>query len=187
MSGSTQPYGPVDPLDPTRPPSVTPGITPGITPAGSSPGDPADPTPPRPRLDSSRYWRGVVATVLISALLGFAAAVILGEVFDLDIPAPTLLGADTAPVTWALVAGLYALAAGVALYLLALGAPRPRMFFGWLVALVTLIFAVLPFTASEFTVTAVLTAIAWLVLGIAVYSMTASVLSRTLVTGARPR
>ncbi|WP_418276362.1 hypothetical protein ACNHYB_00095 [Isoptericola jiangsuensis] len=177
MSGSMQPYDPVDPGDPTQPPSITPGAAPGATPVGSSPQDPAAPS--RPRLDAGRYWRGVAVTALVSALLGFAAAVILGEVFDLDI------GADSAPVTWTLTAGFFALLAGVVLYLLVLGAPRPRMFFGWLVTIATLILAVLPFTASEITVESVLTALAWVVLGIAVYSMTAGVLSRTLVPGRR--
>jgi hypothetical protein len=69
----------------------------------------------------------------------------------------------------------------VVLQLLVLAAPRARMFFGWLVALTTVILVALPFTGGADPLDATMTGLVWIVLGIAVFSMLSGVLGRTLV------
>ncbi|GAA4735291.1 hypothetical protein GCM10023216_30230 [Isoptericola chiayiensis] len=175
-------YGQDDPTQPFQryPESQEPA--PGVVPGGQPAWEPKPPAEPeRARLDVGRYWAGAGATVLVCALLGFAAAVIFDEVFDIGLyPPPDAFGAGE-EASWAAAGALYALVAAVVLQLLVLIAPKARMFFGWLVALTTVILAVLPFTGDPDPLAGSMTALTWLILGIAVYSMLSGVLSRTLV------
>jgi hypothetical protein len=190
MSDPQRPYGPYDPAH--QPGAVPPHEyehRPGTVPTGE-PADAWDAPVPAPgeslRLDAPRYWAGAAATVLVCALIGFAASVIIEEVFDSELLAPPDLFDAGTSASWAGAGALFALIAAIVLQLLVLAAPRPSMFFGWLVALTALILAVLPFTGSPDIVSATLTAIVWLVLGLAVWSMLTGVLSRTLVRPVPP-
>lgn len=187
MSDPQRPYGPDDPTQwqPRTPGSPEP--PPGVVPGSKQSWEQTPTEPPRPRLDAARYWAGAAATVLVCALLGFAAAVIFDEVFDVGLyPPPDALGAGD-DASWAAAAALFALLAAVVLHLLVLVAPKARMFFGWIVALTTVILAVLPFTGSPDLLAGAMTALVWVVIGIAVYSMLSGVLSRTLTRRPPPR
>ncbi|MFV2143464.1 MULTISPECIES: hypothetical protein [Isoptericola] len=155
-----------------------PGVVP---PAGQPAWAPAEPLPPqRPQLDVGRYWAGAAATVLVCTLLGLAASVIFDEVFDIGLYAPPdAIGAGN-DASWAGAGAVFALLAAVVLHLLVVIAPRPRMFFGWLVGLTTVILAVLPFTGNPDPLPGAMTGLVWVILGLAVSSMLGSVLSRTL-------
>ena len=182
MSDPQRPYGAEDPVQPVGPvpsggaeqPGAVRPSQPGVVPPGQPSWAPAEPLPPqRPELDVGRYWAGAAATVLVCTLLGFAAAVIFDEVFDIGLyPAE--------PASWAAAGALFALLAAAVLHLLVAIAPRPRMFFGWLVGLTTVILAVLPFTGSPEPLPATATALVWIALGLAVSSMLGSVLGRTV-------
>ncbi|WP_277211868.1 hypothetical protein [Isoptericola croceus] len=184
----SDPQGPHDPTQrhqPVPPEQVQP---PGFLP---TPGPAREAVPPevpgRPRLDVGRYWAGAGATVLVCALLGFTASVIFSEVFDIGLIAPPDMVAAGDDASWAGAGALFALLAAAVLHLLVVVAPRPRMFFGWLVGLTAVILAVLPFTGNPDPLPAVMTAIVWLILGVAVSSMLGSVLGRTLSVPVTPR
>jgi hypothetical protein len=196
MSDPQRPYGQHDPQhdprhdprydpvhDPRAVPAYEPEQRPGTVPTGE-PADTWDAPVPAPgenlRLAAGRFWAGAAATVLVCALIGLAAAVIIEQVFGLELLSPGLLG-DSTNASWTAAGALFALLAAVVLQVLVLAAPRPSMFFGWLVALTTVILAVLPFTGSPDPLAGIVTAVVWLVLGLAVWSMLSSVLTRTLV------
>ncbi|PRZ05234.1 hypothetical protein BCE75_108216 [Isoptericola sp. CG 20/1183] len=181
MSDPQRPYGAEDP---TRSMGRVPSDEqpPGVVPVPGRPSwSPAQPLPPqRPQLDVGRYWAGAAATVLVCALLGLAASVIFDEVFDIGLYAPPdVLGAGD-DASWAGAGAVFALLGAAVLHLLVVIAPRPRMFFGWLVGLTTVILAVLPFTGNPDPLAGAMTALVWVILGLAVSSMLGSVLGRTL-------
>ncbi|AEG44897.1 hypothetical protein [Isoptericola variabilis] len=208
MSDTRRPYGQPDPehdrgavppQDPAYPPAVPPPAydtrpivvpspayeqRPGTVPTGE-PADAWDAPVPAPgenlRLNAGRFWAGAAATVLVCALIGFAASVIIEQVFDLELLSPPDLFDAGTSASWAGAGALFALLAAVVLQLLVVATPRPSMFFGWLVGLTAVILAVLPFTGDPDVLPAVLTALVWIVLGLAVWSMLTGVLSRTIV------
>ncbi|MFE5336155.1 DUF6069 family protein [Isoptericola sp. NPDC056573] len=137
-------------------------------------------------LDRGRFWSGAAVTVVVCAVLGLAASVVFDSAFDVGLLGPSRLVPDAPGLAWALTGALFALLAAMVLQLLVRVVPRPRMFFGWLVALVTVILAALAFTGSGDGASAVVTALVWIVVGIAVSAMLNGVLGRTLVRPARP-
>ncbi len=184
----SDPQRPYDPYDPAYQPGAVPPHDyehrPGTVPTGE-PADTWDAPVPAPgesmRLDAGRFWAGAAATVLVCTLIGFAASVIIEQVFDLELLSPPDLFDAGTSASWAGAGALFALLAAIVLQLLVLAAPRPSMFFGWLVALTAVILAVLPFTGSPDGPSAVVTGVVWLALGLAVWSMLTGVLSRTIV------
>ncbi|WP_407317164.1 hypothetical protein UQW22_11735 [Isoptericola halotolerans] len=181
MSDPQRPYGAQDPTqrqEPVHPGEQPPSVFPPPGQAGRVPAEPAG--PPRPRLDAGRYWAGAAATVLVCALIGFAASVIFDEVFDIGLYAPPDAIGMGDDASWAGAGAIFALLAAVVLHLLVVVAPRPDMFFRWLVGLTAVILAVLPFTGNPDPLAGAMTALVWIILGIAVASMLGSVLGRTL-------
>lgn len=137
---------------------------------------------PRLGLEVGRYWAGALATVLVAALIGLAADFILEEVLNLEIqPTADLFGTGSDMAAWALAGAVFALLAAIVLYLFVLSTPRPRSFFGWVVALATVILAAVPFADLGEIVPAVLSAVVWIIIGSAVYSLLTGTLSRTVV------
>ncbi|MCK9796017.1 hypothetical protein M1843_19930 [Isoptericola sp. 4D.3] len=172
--------GPADP-----PPAITPGTVPTSEPAEAWDA-PAPASRDLLRLDRPRYWSGAAVTVLVCAVLGLAASVVFDSAFDVGLLGPSRLVPGAPGLAWALTGALFALLAAIVLQLLVVVVPRPRMFFGWLVALVTVILAALAFTGAGDGASAVVTALVWIVLGVAVSAMLNGVLGRTLVRPARP-
>ena len=137
---------------------------------------------PRLGLEVGRFWAGALATVVVCALIGLVAAFLLGEVFELDLQSPPdLFGSGSDMVAWTVMGGLFALIASVVLHLLVMSTPRPRTFFGWVVALATVILAAAPFAGDFEAVPAALAALVWIIIGIATWSLLTGVLGRTLV------
>ncbi|MFI6424146.1 DUF6069 family protein [Promicromonospora sp. NPDC050880] len=137
---------------------------------------------PRLGLEVGRYWAGALATVLVAALIGLAADFILEEVLGLEVHAQAdLFGTGSDLMAWVVAGALFALLAAVVLYLFVLSTPRPRSFFGWVVALATVILAAVPFADRADIVPAVLAAVVWIIIGSAVYSLLTGTLSRTVV------
>ena len=77
-------------------------------------------------------------------------------------------------------AALAALVAAGLLFLLELGAPAPRVFFGWIVGLATLAAVVYPFSTSAPLQQKAATAIVNLILGIAIASLLSAVSARAI-------
>ncbi|MCA5894796.1 hypothetical protein LEP48_15760 [Isoptericola sp. NEAU-Y5] len=183
-----------EPYDPSpRPRSFPPGGPTPVptTPPGTVPTDepveacdlPASASDERLGLDVRRYWAGAVVTVVVCGLIGLAASVIFDQAFDVGLL--DVVGGSSS-LAWAMTGALFGLLAAVVLQVLVMVAPRPRMFFGWLVAVVTVILAVTPFTGNPDAVPAVVTALVWIVLGLATSSMLSGVLGRTLVRPTAP-
>jgi hypothetical protein len=137
---------------------------------------------PRLGLEVGRFWAGALATMVVAALIGLAADFILEEVLNLEVQAQADLFATGSDVmAWVVAGALFALVAAIVLYLLVMSTPRPRSFFGWVVALATVILAMVPFAGQFEIVPAILAAIVWVVIGCAVWSLLTGTLSRTVV------
>jgi hypothetical protein len=168
------------------PPAQTPG-TPtrpvGQTPDGAAVQPVTSGTEnPRLGLEVGRFWAGALATTLVAALIGLAADFILEEVLNLEIQAQAdVFGTGSDLMAWVLAGALFALASAAVLYLLVMSTPRPRSFFGWVVALATVILAAVPFAGQFELIPAILAAIVWIIIGSAVYSLLTGTLSRTVV------
>lgn len=137
---------------------------------------------PRLGLEVGRFWAGALATVLVAALIGLAADFILEDVLGLEVHEQAdMLGTGSDLMAWVVSGALFALLAAVVLYLFVLSTPRPRSFFGWVVALATVILAAVPFADRADIVPAILAAVVWIIIGSAVYSLLTGTLSRTVV------
>ena len=179
-------YGEQPPPAVYPPPAQNPGTP--TRPVGQPPADarvqPVTSGTENPRLglEVGRYWAGALATVFVAALVGFAADFILEEVLNLEIQAQAdLLGTGSDLMAWVVSGALFALVASGVLYLFVLSTPRPRSFFGWVVALATVILAAVPFAGRPDVVPAVLAAVVWVIIGSAVWSLLTGTLSRTVV------
>ncbi|MFC4632228.1 DUF6069 family protein [Promicromonospora alba] len=137
---------------------------------------------PRLGLEVGRFWAGALATMAVAALIGLAADFILEEVLNLEVRAQAdLFATGSDMMAWVVAGALFALVAAIVLYLLVMSTPRPRSFFGWVVALATVILAMVPFAGEFEIVPAILAAIVWIVIGCAVWSLLTGTLSRTVV------
>jgi len=169
------------------PPEGVPPDTPVPASDAIRPEDPAAPAiaateDPRLGLEVGRFWAGALATVVVCALIGLVAAFLLTDVFDLELqPPPDFFGSGSNLVIWTVVGALFALIASIVLHLLVMSTPRPRTFFGWVVALGTVILAAAPFAGDFEVVPATLSALVWIIIGVATWSLLTGVLGRTLV------
>jgi Family of unknown function (DUF6069) len=121
-------------------------------------------------LDPGRLWAGGAATALIAALVAVAGMVIARGLFRVAVLAPESDGiwgnANTA--TYALLAAAAALLATGLIHLLSITTPAPSQFFGWTMALLTLIAVVLPLTIGADLGSRIATAIINLAIGVEV-------------------
>ncbi len=145
----------------------------------------------QPRLDAKRLWAGGAATALVAALVALVALLVETVALDIKPVAPNWLlgdGADwTLATRFAVTAGVSALAATALLHLLVVTTPRPRAFFGWIVALVTIAAAVTPFAVSADTSRQFATAVTIVAVGIVVGTLLSAVLtSATTITYTTP-
>lgn len=176
-----------------QPPAVPPGggypgggypggqIPPGgqVPPSGPPPSNPND---TRLTVAAGRFWAGAAATALVAALIGVVAVIIFERIFDIAlITPPDFFSTDSDQSTYAFAAALIALLAAGVLHLLIVSTPRPRNFFGWIMALVTVVIAVLPFAWSSDVATAAFSGLVNLIIGIAIWSLLAGVASWTIV------
>lgn len=130
----------------------------------------------RSDIDAGRLWAGGLAVAAVAALVAIAGVVIARGVFDVPVLAPQGNGtwgdADTG--LYAVAGAVGALAATGLMHLLILFTPRPRLFFGWIMALATLVAVLAPF-GLDIGAVALATALLNLALGIAIGSLTVGV------------
>jgi hypothetical protein len=136
----------------------------------------------RVRPDAAQFWAGAAATAVVAALIALVGILVSRWALGIPILAPTGDGAwgNAHTGEYALLAALAALVAAGLLYLLELGAPAPRVFFGWIVGLATLAAVVYPFSTSAPTNQKIATAIVNLILGIAIASLLSAVSARAI-------
>jgi Family of unknown function (DUF6069) len=148
----------------------------------SYPGSPNGAGAIRVRPDAAQFWAGAAATAVVAALIALVGILVSRWALGIPILAPTGDGAwgNAHTGEYALLAALTALIAAGLLYLLELGAPAPRVFFGWIVGLATLAAVVYPFSTSAPLDQKVATAIVNLILGIAIASLLSAVSARAI-------
>jgi hypothetical protein len=124
-------------------------------------------TQSRAVLEAGRLWTGGVATAIVAALVAILGVLLVRGVLDVPLLAPDEAGTlgDSSTIMLALLAALAALAATGLMHVLLLTTPRPWQFFNAIVALVTLIAAVLPFLSSAARTSKVATAIIVIIIG----------------------
>ncbi|WP_409496815.1 DUF6069 family protein [Amycolatopsis sp. cmx-11-12] len=132
--------------------------------------------------DYRRLWAGGAATAAVAALVAVVGLLIARGLFDVAVLAPKGGGiwGNANTLTYALIAAAAALGATGLAHVLCVTTATPGQFFGWIMALVTLIAIVLPLTLSVRLDAKVTTALINLVIGLAI-----TVLVSSTVTSAR--
>jgi hypothetical protein len=131
-----------------------------------------------------------VAAAVVAALVAVVGYLIGEVILDIDlIPTAELIGgsgdADSVLAQYIVVGVVAALAATALLHVLLLTTPRPFTFFGWIMTLITVAAAVLPFATDRDVDSKVLTAAVLVVLGAAIASLVSGVGVRS-VSRSRP-
>lgn len=157
------------PPDQPEPAAVPPAFAPTAAP------------PPRARtvLRAGPFWGGAVATALVAALVGIVGVLVLQSILDLELVVHDPLGTGNDYAAYAVGGAAAALVAALLLHLLVATTPRPRAFFGWIVALASVVMALLPLTWTDDRASAFATGALNLLIGIAIWSLLAGVLART--------
>jgi hypothetical protein len=140
---------------------------------------PAYPPPQRfrPKVDARMLWSGGVATAVVAGLIALVGVLICRWLFNIPILAPRRDGAygDAHTTTLVLISAGAALVATILAHLLLLSTPRPMVFFGWIVGLVTVVLVVFPFRTGAVLSHEIATAVLYLIIGIAIGSLIAGV------------
>jgi hypothetical protein len=136
----------------------------------------------RPVVDVRTLWAGGVATAIVAALVALVGVVVCRWLFNIPLLSPESQGtygdAHTTDVV-ILAAAAALLATGLA-HLLLTAAPRPMTFFTWIVALVTLLMVLFPFSTSAPISQKIATGAVDLVIGFAIGSLLNGVGSRAV-------
>ena len=159
---------PVQPVQPVQPVPVAPVVA--ATPSG-------------PTVDAGRFWAGVVATALVTALIGLVGVLIVDQILDIELVVRDLVGTGSTGAAFVIGGVLASIAAGGLLQLLVMSTPKPRAFFGWIMFLATLTAALLPLTWTDVLESAIASGLVNALIGIAIWSLLLGVLSRTLRPG----
>ena len=147
-----------------------------------------DPEPTR-RVDARPLWSGGVATAVVAALIALVGILVCRWLFNVPILSPRREGAwgNASTIGYVLAAAGCALAATALMYLLLLSTPYPRVFFGWIIGLATVVAVVFPFSTTAPTSQKIATGLLNLVLGVAIGSLVngtaARVIRRRAITG----
>ncbi|GEK22793.1 hypothetical protein [Cellulomonas xylanilytica] len=140
-------------------------------------------TPTGPSVDAGRFWAGVAATALVTALIGLVGVLIVDQILDIELVVKDLLGTGSTGAAFVVGGVLASVLAGGLLHVLVLSTPKPRAFFGWIMFLATLTAALLPLTWTDVLESAIASGLVNAVIGIAIWSLLLGVLSRTLRPG----
>lgn len=176
---------PPAPADPTmvfpasQPPPVQP-VPVAAAPASAAPAARST----GPSVDGGRYWAGVAATALVTALIGLVGVLIVDQILDIDLVVKDIFGVESTGAAYVVGGVLSAILAGAVLQLLVISTPKPRAFFGWILFLATLTAALLPLTWTDVLESAIASGLINALIGIAIWSLLTGVLSRTLRPGA---
>jgi hypothetical protein len=118
--------------------------------------------PDAPRIDAGRLWAGGLATAVVAALVAEVGILVARGLLHLAILAPQGEGlwGNANTTSYAVGAGVIALAATAVLHFLLGTTPRATVFFGWIMTLLLVVAVVIPFdvigTRTELIATAVL-------------------------------
>jgi hypothetical protein len=141
--------------------------------------------PSRPAVDARALWAGGVAAALVAALVAVLGVTIARGVAKVPVLAPASAGpmGDSSTGNLAIVAACAALLATALAHLLLAFTPRPLVFFGWIVVLVTAFAVLVPLDAPVPFNQQVATATINICLGIAIGSLVGGVAARSVRRG----
>ena len=137
-------------------------------------------------IDAPRLWGGGLATAVVAALVAAVGVLVCRDLLHVKLVEPPLLKiTNSFAGNYAITAFVAALVATGLAHLLSVVTPRPRIFFGWIVALVTVVTMVLPFTLAGNLEGKICAALINMVIGLCIASLLSAVLSRTVVDAER--
>jgi hypothetical protein len=140
-----------------------------------------DPGPGSARqVDARPLWSGGVATAVVAALIALVGILVSRWLFNISFLSPRREGAwgDASTAGYVFAAVGCALVATALMHLLLLSTPYPRVFFGWIIGLATVVAVVFPFSTTAPVSQKIATGFVNLVLGIAIGSLVAEVSRR---------
>jgi len=140
-----------------------------------------DPEPESPRrVDARPLVSGGIATAVVAALIALVGILVCRWLFNVPILAPQRAGAwgNASTVGYVFAAAACALVATALMWLLLISTPYPRVFFGWIIGLATLVAVVYPFSTTAPLSQKLATAVVNLILGVVIGSLIAEVSRR---------
>ncbi|HYK70699.1 MAG TPA: DUF6069 family protein [Streptosporangiaceae bacterium] len=149
---------------------------------GYGPRPPERPPPDRPSVDAGRLWAGGIATAIVACLIGLVGVLVARWILGIPLLAPSRDGAYGDVHTTGLLLGIAgaSLVATLLMHLLLLSTPRPLAFFGWIIGLATVLAVVIPFSTSAPLDQKAATAVVFVVLGIAIWTLLSGVGARSV-------
>ncbi|MDT4930426.1 MAG: hypothetical protein QOF92_3293 [Pseudonocardiales bacterium] len=122
----------------------------------------------RHSVDTAALWSGGVVSAIVAALVALAGLIVIRGILHINVLAPAHAGTiGNVSTVWLVMASFaFGLAATAVLHGLLLTTPQPITYFGWIVGLVTVIVALLPFTTPARLETKTATALLYLVIGL---------------------
>ena len=134
----------------------------------------------RRRVDGRTLWSGGVATAVVAGLIALVGILVCRWLFKIPILSPQRDGAwgDASTAGYVFASAAVALAATGMMHLLLLSTPYPRVFFGWIIGLATVVAVVYPFSTTAPLSQKFATAVVNLVLGVAIGSLVGEVSRR---------
>ena len=135
------------------------------------------------RVDPRKLWSGGAASAAVAGLVALVGVLVTRWLFSLPVLAPSQDGAYGAVSTAALV--LLAAATGL-VHLLMVNTPRPFLFFGWIVTLVTTLVVVYPFSTTAPLDAKIATAAVELAIGAMIGILVGGAATRSIVGGDGP-
>src|SRR6201985_3562318 len=132
------------------------------------------------RVDARPLGSGGVATAVVAALIALVGILVCRWLFGVPILSPRREGAwgNASTVGYVFAAAACALVATALMYLLLISTPYPRVFFGWIIGLATVVAVVFPFSPPAPLSQKIATGLVNLVLGIAIGTLVAEVSRR---------
>jgi Family of unknown function (DUF6069) len=132
------------------------------------------------RVDGRQLWAGGVATAVVAGLIALVGILVCRWLFKIPILSPSRDGAwgDASTAGYVFASAAIALAATGMMHLLLLSTPYPRVFFGWIIGLATVVAVVYPFSTTAPLSQKFATAVVNLVLGVAIGSLVGEVSRR---------
>jgi hypothetical protein len=138
-------------------------------------------TSSRRKLRAGPFWAGVVATAVVSGLIGLLGVLVAKNLLDLNVLTPTWVPGDSDKTRFAVLGAGAAIVAGALLELLFIATPTPVQFFLWIVGLLTAAAAVWPFSGKGTTGAQVATAVIMILIGVSLMALLPGVATRTSV------
>jgi uncharacterized protein DUF6069 len=138
-------------------------------------------------VDVRRLWSGAVASAVVVGLLALVGVLVSRWLFHLPVLAPRSDGTygDVHTTGFVLGAAAATLAATGLVHLLMLSTPRPLLYFGWTVVLVTTLAVVFPFSTTAPLAAKIATALVDLAIGIMAGALVGGAAARA-TTGTPP-